>query len=273
MGAGTATAREYRPAFTKFCSTPAQLRSEYCRLINQTRTSAELGGEAGAKLYDAYHASKGGELLKNGKPRREQVQLVQLVQTLWPVRTSPVILEGGPGSCWVLRKLNRTHYKVHGQELSALAIKNNCAGLDVKQGFLKELKFPSRFADLFIASDVMEHIPLSDLQLVLQEIRRVTRGWVLFTVGICAKWCGTGFCASMAIHPTGFCDDRPRTWWNEQLAAAGFTHMESDKMSQLDKIVNPTEPRACSAATKMKERMFCRSWWNKNAHNYFIAKA
>ena len=76
---------------------------------------------------------------------------------------------------------------------------------------------------------MIEHIPLPDLQPTLKAIFRVTRGFFLFTVGVCAKWCN-GFCSSPAIHPTGLCDKFPRQWWERQLMTAGFAMARDEDM-------------------------------------------
>eukprot|EP00966_Prymnesium_polylepis_P232982 5388494-Prymnesium_polylepis.1 len=119
-----------------------------------------------AKLYDAYHqrGNAGGLHNYTGvfEPRGEQVRIASYLQKHYPVTRYRSVLEGGPGSCWVLRTLQAANYSVHGQELSRHAIVHNCQGLDVKHGFLKSLHFRSASVDVFVSTDVVEHIPLPD---------------------------------------------------------------------------------------------------------------
>ena len=252
--------------------------SLYCTLLREANSSRVMQSWKAAKLYDAYHqrGDAGGLHNRMGvfEPRVEQVRIANYVQKQYPVVRYPSVLEGGPGSCWVLRTLQAANYSVQGQELSRHAIVHNCKGLDVKHGFLKSLHFRSASVDIFVSTDVIEHIPLPDVLPTLQEIRRVVRpsAYFIFSVGVCAKLCG-GYCSSPAIHPTGICDDFPRAWWNRQLADAGFELAPHREMRQLEEtVLNRKKPPECPRDVGGEGLMWCRTSWNPPAHNYFLAR-
>eukprot|EP00966_Prymnesium_polylepis_P090642 2098880-Prymnesium_polylepis.1 len=130
---------------TKACLTDPD--SPYCTLLREANSSRVMQSWKAAKLYDAYHqrGNAGGLHNYTGvfEPRGEQVRIANYLQKHYPVTRYRSVLEGGPGSCWVLRTLQAANYSVHGQELSRHAIVHNCQGLDVKHGFLKSLHFRS----------------------------------------------------------------------------------------------------------------------------------
>jgi SAM-dependent methyltransferase len=265
--------QEYAFIGSRKACTGLDVNSAYCRVLKNATDSAAMGTRLAADLYDEYHKRGAGGLI-NGKPRPEQLRLVKFVTTFFPVAQYQHIGEGGPGSCWVMRQLKAANYSVQGQELSRTAVGAHCAGLDVRQGFLKHLDFAESEFDVFVASDVMEHVPLPDLQPTLKSILRVTKHYFLFSVGVCAKWCH-GYCSSPAIHPTGLCDTFTRQWWNHQLEKAGFWLAPDKDMATLERIMFPGRlPKPCGAAQpRQKEKlMWCQSPWNPLAHNYFMAR-
>lgn len=166
--------QEYAFIGSRKACTGLDVNSAYCRVLKNATDSAAMGTRLAADLYDEYHKRGAGGLI-NGKPRPEQLRLVKFVTTFFPVAQYQHIGEGGPGSCWVMRQLKAANYSVQGQELSRTAVGAHCAGLDVRQGFLKHLDFAESEFDVFVASDVMEHVPLPDLQPTLKSILRVTK--------------------------------------------------------------------------------------------------
>ena len=247
--------------------------SPYCRTLAKATNSSVMGTTFAATLYDEYHKRGAGGLLHGSTPRAEQQRLATFVKQRFPVLSHPCIGEGGPGSCWVLKQLKDANYSVHGQELSRFAQASHCVGLDVRLGPLKDLHFADQEFDVFIASHVIEHVPLPDLQATLKAILRVTRGYFVFTVGVCAKWC-QGYCSSPAIHPTGLCDTFPRQWWEAQLQHAGFAMATKQDMHFLEHVLFPNRKRQkCNPDRRGSESlMWCMSDWNAFAHNYFMAR-
>lgn len=80
------------------------------------------------------------------------------------------------------------------------------------------------FADLVVATDVMEHVEPDRLTDVLAHIRGLARKAVFFVIALepANKVMADGRNAHLILQP--------REWWREQLIAAGFTIESADDL-------------------------------------------
>eukprot|EP00966_Prymnesium_polylepis_P287872 6648992-Prymnesium_polylepis.2 len=216
-------------------------------------------------LYDAYHRDRGNvsELLAGAT-------LLKLV-SVYPASKWKYTLEGGPGSCVLLRKMRSLGYEAVAHEISSLAIQKYCPNLPVTQGLLKHLPQARGSIDLLYSVDCIEHIPAQDIEPTFRELRRVARAGApfFFNLGRCSKLAG-GVAASNIIHASGICEEYPRSWWDAALQKAGFVRLPKDEW-------RAHEERAALTLAELKSRNQLppkiNARYNSLPHTWFFYRA
>jgi len=257
------------------CTQDAYSQTPYCKML-ATMGKAARDDET-PQLYDEYHKLGGGGLQGANKTANlGSVEILRTIRALFPPPRQ--VFEGGPGNCWLLRTLQSDGYTVRGQEASAYAIQKYCDGLDVHQGLLKQTSFGAAIADVVMAFDVMEHIPLADIAPVFAELKRLGKPgtFVLLNVGVCATMCSSGFCRDQRIHVTGLCQKWPRAWWESQLKTAGLALAPESIMERFEALLvdwaRKTDLSDPECHPKSKKAIKCRTPWNNRGHNFFVAQ-
>ena len=126
------------------------------------------------------------------------------------------ILDVGCGMGHMVRNLLKRCYKVKGVDISQDAIKFFMPDLAkekiVSHAGVEKLPFKNNQFDLVFCSDVMEHIPISDVADSIKELARVARKYLVLTINLDHPY---------EYHPTIL----PRkTWWELFLANGKLKH-------------------------------------------------
>ena len=135
------------------------------------------------------------------------------------------VLDVGCGCGYALLGFLLHKKKVSGIEVCDYLINTTlrtyaCAGI-VKKGRIQEIPHPADTFDLVYCTDVLEHIPESDIHQSIGELVRVSKKYVLTTVCTIPSQC----MPELKLHETV----KSQGWWDEQ-----FTHF------RLKKVCEPT---------------------------------
>jgi len=91
------------------------------------------------------------------------------------------ILEVGSGDGLVIKSLRKAGHDPVALDISQSALKH-VQGSKLVQATGNQLPFPSNSFDLVLACELLEHLPISIYQDVLDEIARVTKRYIIITV-------------------------------------------------------------------------------------------
>ncbi len=109
-------------------------------------------------LYKAYETMEDSLYLREEKGRAKSAKA--LLSKLSRIKKAGRLLDIGCASGIFLNEARRLGWEVYGVELSSWAVnyaKNNF-GISIYQGKLKDAKFPSRYFDLVVMLDSIEHL-------------------------------------------------------------------------------------------------------------------
>lgn len=234
-----------------------------------TWRSAEDEKRVFSNLYDAYHEDRG-----NITKLFAGTALLGIIQAHPPEKYRRT-LEGGPGSCVLLREMQKRGYDVAAHEISSVAIKKYCPGLPVTQGLLQRMPYESASFDLLYTVDCLEHIPPSDIPRTFKELRRVAKAGapLFFNLGHCSKLAG-GVAHSSIIHVSGICDTYPRSWWDEQLRTAGFEEYPESDQQSYEARAKLRQGRRTEVQKKAGAKNPSSNWhYNDRPHAWFFYRA
>lgn len=125
------------------------------------------------------------------------------------------VLDVGCGMGYAVVRFLKNGKDAKGIEVSDYLFKTflkPLARLDVVQkGRIQKIPFPADSFDLVFCTDVLEHIPESDVRQALSELVRVSKKHLFLTVSLRDAVCFK----ELKLHET----IRPVGWWDDQLAA------------------------------------------------------
>lgn len=260
------------------CDIPSQraVHQHLCDILEQARNgSFEIKGSderSMRTLYDEYHKDRG-----NLSTFEFGIALLKMLPIAMPPRKGVRLLEGGVGSCAVLREMKRHGYDTYGHELSAYAIQTFCQGLRVSNGLLSRTPYPDSFFDVIYSVDVMEHIAEADVLPTFIEMFRIARPGALyiFNVAPCSKLSG-GIAGTSIIHASGLCDLFPRPWWDQQLETAGFRSCDPVTWNVLEGLAGLKAGEADKKKPEAQKNLRTRNHrkggmpWNLKYHNWWF---
>lgn len=226
-------------------------------------------------LYDEYHKDR-GHLMDLGSFEYGKT-LLRMLPVVMPPKKGLRVLEGGVGSCAVLREMVNRGYDAYGHEVSAYAVDTFCKGLNVTKGLLQGTEYSRDYFGLIYSVDVIEHIAEPDILPTFRELYRIAApgALLLFNVAPCSKNCG-GVCNSNVVHASGLCDTFPRPWWDKQLETAGFKSCDPVTWTILENLGGLRTGQATTAAVGANpiplHRNFMKGgWpWNLKWHNWWF---
>lgn len=140
------------------------------------------------------------------------------------------VFDGGAANCGVMKKLTNMGYHVSGIEYSKWVVDQFCSGFEVEVGALHTTQAEPESYDLVLCTDVLEHIPMKDLDQTISALARLAKpGGKLFFVIASDP-------SKHEIHPersaaAGLLQESgikihesvmPRSWWLKKLAENGL---------------------------------------------------
>jgi len=168
----------------------------------------------------------------------------------------------------MLRLLQRQGYQAHGHEISQHRIVESCAGLPISRGLLQHTPYEHGYFDAISSVECIEHIPAEDIPATFKEMGRILKvgGVFVFTLGPCYHVC-SGFCSWSAIHPSGLCMERPRSWWSQQASAAGLVPVGGVVAARMLRALN-VHSNECETKEGSQDPD-CKAF-NPDGHRFFI---
>lgn len=159
------------------------------------------------KIYDAsYHDNYGASNASEVAIKNAQAQALR--QTFPDKRK---ILVGGCADGLLVQELRNVGFDAYGFDLSPAALANAGNGIRpfLREGSLTNMPFDAADAfELFVAVDVIEHIPERSIDAVVAELQRLRIACLALVIN-----CGDLQCA-------GHVTMKPLRWWKERLEAA-----------------------------------------------------
>jgi len=188
----------------------------------------------GVTEYPAQAARELSEMSQKMTPENRHIAM--MLAREYPSEQYPYVLDGGVGSCAMVRLLSQLGYKAHGHEASVLRIQENCQGFPVSDGLLKKTPYPDLHFNIVSSVECIEHIPTYAIEETFSEMSRIVKDLFIFTLGHCYSTC-EGYCSWSAIHPSGMCKERPRSWWHAKLLSAGFVELPLTKRLKIQELL------------------------------------
>ena len=175
-------------------------------------------------VYAAYHSAR--------RLRCDGCRYIPFYKHLYANTGS--VFDAGAANCGVMRTLRSLGYEVQGIEFSSWVVKQFCGELYSKGGVqigpIHRTTAPSNYFDLVLCTDVLEHIPIIDVQDTIATLARIAKpGGKVFMViasdpskhenhpdrsSAAVQLQSSG----LKIHETVM----PRTWWLQQLENQGL---------------------------------------------------
>ena len=164
-----------------------------------------------------------------------------------------MVLDVGCGCGSFVREARIARVKAVGIDFSEYAIENALEGAKkwVSVGDARDIRFPDGSFDFVLATDVMEHIYLEDVDRVIDELCRVSSKWIFLqiaTVGMKDKPTdgyilrkGEPIPLEIEVYTVaGHVLVQSETWWEERLKRPGW-RMRPDIVDKFRRLVKPPE--------------------------------
>ncbi|XRB17837.1 methyltransferase [Pseudoscourfieldia marina] len=199
-------------------------RQEHSSILDKGSYATRSARDDRERVYAAYHEAR--------RERCDGCRYIPFYRHMYPGVGK--VFDGGAANCGVMRELKRRGYEVHGIEYSAYVVERFCPEFlktgAVETGPLHSTTARRDYYDLVLCTDVLEHIPLPEIDPTLQALARITKpGGKLFLViasdpskhenhpersNAADQLKESG----VKIHETVM----PRFWWLAQLAKYGL---------------------------------------------------
>jgi len=164
-----------------------------------------------------------------------------------------MVLDVGCGCGSFVREARIARVKAVGIDFSEYAIENALEGAKkyVSVGDARDIRFPEDSFDFVLATDLMEHIYLEDVDRVIGELCRVSSKWIFLqiaTVGMKDKPTdgyilrkGEPIPLEIEVYTVaGHVLVQSETWWEERLKRPGW-RMRPDIVDKFRRLVKPPE--------------------------------
>lgn len=120
------------------------------------------------------------------------------------------VLDFGCGNGYAVRRMRQEGHEWYGIELSRTAYEQHLREPYFFHGTTEQ--FPDRHFDMVYSTEVMEHIPESDVESVVADICRIARKYIFMTISL----------RPSSDNNRYHCTLRPRSWWEAQFVAHEF---------------------------------------------------
>ena len=164
-----------------------------------------------------------------------------------------MVLDVGCGCGSFVREARIARVKAVGIDFSEYAIENALEGAKkyVSVGDARDIRFPEDSFDFVLATDLMEHIYLEDVDRVIGELCRVSSKWIFLqiaTVGMKDKPTdgyilrkGEPIPLEIEVYSVaGHVTVQKEEWWGERLKRPGW-RMRPDIVDKFRRLVKPPE--------------------------------
>ena len=162
--------------------------------------------------YNDYHANRGSQAC-------EACRHLEVISSMFPC--AETIYDAGAGNCRYTRKLMKRGYDVRGTEFAALPLEKFCKDLVddgvVFQSSLTDIPFKEDFFDLVTSFEVLEHVPINDVDRAIAELVRVSKGQIFATISLRRSVLDLPFPKDPKIHVTV----KQRSWWDAKFREHG----------------------------------------------------
>jgi ubiquinone/menaquinone biosynthesis C-methylase UbiE len=133
------------------------------------------------------------------------------------------ILDIGCGVGILVQQFNKLGYQATGVDVNKEAIQNS---ISPKNCFLvqttAELNYPKQYFDLIVSREVLEHIPVEDIDACIKEWDRVSKGQMIHIIAVKER-------GPSAIDDPTHINVQNEKWWIDKFGEYGYIAIKKPK--------------------------------------------
>lgn len=131
------------------------------------------------------------------------------------------VLDIGCGVGILAEQFNKLGYQTIGVDVNKTAIENSvCPKKCLLVEKTSRLDFPDNYFDLIVSREVLEHIPLTDIDACIKEWDRAGKGKMIHIIAVSER-------GKSAVGDPAHINVKPEKWWVEKFKKHGYKALKN----------------------------------------------